>query len=767
VKYAWLLKDRTAGHLCAVNHFNSFFQPQTRSFMQRLFLLLPVLLISLFAHAQTCWNFEQQCSDPGNAFNLNCVPNASAASGTPGLTSNALLTSSQAAEMVTFACVPAFYPNTRLHAEGILLRFNFVAGNRYTLTFSCRVPALGGSVGSNPYLGLHLVNSMSHIGGISPGNEPCLNTNDLLPPLPPGAQTITTLNSTNLGNGWVTHTIVIAPNANFNQLWFRPFINLSEININDDPVFNFLLDDVCIEEIDCTPEPYTLSICRRGEDGNTLSVTIDGANGVPQSAWKLFPMSKCPNGTPGAGQVINWTGPKTFEVPAGSGCYRLFYAWAKPNCPLRVVTQHFSTDDDYYPVCSDCEKWIIRTLVEPCETISFYASQSGGFPSGTKFEATINGVPVDIAENGALEYFPQEQGDNILLNVCITVRQPDCPPVTKCINYVVPDCDGGGGGWDGSFDPLTANPDQGMLQQNGAIVEAVAAEGGEEDCIVPIASTTVCRDLTTGNISVAVNNYNNLPVGGSWSLYYFTVNGPGIKTKVDVPFAWKGRYWLHFRDVVGVSSYTLTYTWNNGQCAIFFTITVNDVLPYCGQNCNNWSISTLTESCETYLFYVNSSTPLPNGTTITATLNGNPVLQVIPGQVEYSPFIQGDNTFITVCFTVTQPGCAPLTLCRGMLIPECEGLPPFNEDASEDRRTETASTTFRYTNPADQVILFSQALENAQVELFTMQGVQVRSIQSENIDRVPVADLPNGQYLLSIRHSGGRENKLVLIQHRM
>ena len=949
--------------------------------MQRLLLLLPVLLLSILAHAQTCWDFEQQCSNPSNAFNLGCVPNATAASGTPGLTNSTAVTG-------TRYCHPTYYSNT-VHGQGILLNFAFNAGTKYELKFFIRNSgSLANGDGNNPYVGLHLVNGMSNSGGTIVGNDPCLNTNDLIPAIPAGAQTITRLSSATVGTDWIEQKVIIAPTANFTQLWIRPFINLAELEVNADPVYSIYVDDVCIKEVDCTPEPYTLSICRRGDDGNTLSVTIDGADGVPQSAWKLFPMSKCPNGTPGASQVINWTSDKTFEVPAGTGCFRLFYAWAKPNCPLRIVTQHFSTDDDYYPVCSDCEKWRIKTLLEPCETIAFYAAQNGGFPAGTTFSATLNGNPVFIGTNGSLEYFPQEQGDNVLLYVCITVRQPDCPPVTKCLTYAVADCDGGG--WDGSFDPITANPDQGQLQSTSTSALANAEASADEDCVTPDISITVCRDVATGNVGVGINNYLLLPPGGTWSLYYYYINEIGKKVRVDVPFSWKGRYWLHFKDIAGISTYNLAYTWSNGGCSITLPVKVTPTLPNCGENCDTWSIITLTESCESYLFYVQNPTMFPSGTTFTATLNGISVLQSIPGQLEYSPFFQGDNTFITVCFTVNQPGCAPVTKCLGVFIPECgnaplsadntnhrsrelatvashsengegkpcdliEGVnaytcrlpdgqiqvtidgfanlptegfwtlfyeytlpngnttvsivnlnwlgaswfsfkpianeveytlafsynddqcvlyfpiinyddmltcdeicdnweiqseirpcsdaifraisvnsPPFvpgtivtatlngnpvqlnafgelvynptlqgsktwiwvcftvdkqlcppvtkceeyyipaceapNDKDLEGRSSDAdkaAADALRFTNPADQYILFSQAVENAQVELFTMQGVRVRSISSENIDRVPVADLPNGQYLLSVRQAGGaRKTTMILIMHK-
>jgi hypothetical protein len=290
------------------------------------------------------------------------------------------------------------------------------------------------------------------------------------------------------------------------------------------------------------------------------------------------------------------------------------------------------------------------------------------------------------------------------------------------------------------------------------------------DCEAENATATYCRLGSDGKyIQVTIENFSNFSTSNWYGSYII----PGPSTPLYtywirklLPITFTGSNTLIF-PVSSAYSHNIYYIDPNAEeCGFSIDILPGNHIPSCDPACNGWEIVPNIKPCETASFQaVNQPNPFPPGTTVTAKVNAKAVALSPDFQYFYDPAQDGSRRWLNVCFTVDQPDCPPYEICKNYFIPDCEAP---NDKNLEGRSliAQDPAAIFRYTNPADQVVLFSQALENAQVELFTMQGVQVRSIQSENIDRVPVADLPNGQYLLSIRHSGGRENRLVHIQHQ-
>ena len=413
--------------------------------MQKYFYLFLLLMGAVSAQAQIqigCWDFEESCSEQSNAFLLNCIPNAIATSGRPGNASNTAgvnaVSGSRYASMYIRHCLNA----TRLHGDGIALQTNLVSGNRYRISFNYLHEGGLGPFGDNPIMGVHLVSDLPAFGG--PGT--CV-ANDLIPGIPQVSQTLGAVNRNSVASmTWQNKVYEFTANDNFNQVWFRPFLDLTELQ--SEFLSRFHIDNVCIEDITCTPDPFTLDVCVQS-DGN-VQVNIVGAEDIPQSQWRLFRLANC---TPTAGtlwppQTINWQDHNTITLPLNSGCYRLGYIFSQPGCSSKFVSQTLSTQKESIPICNPepCIDWRIDVSDFSCDGITFTVLPDAPFPAGTIISSSVNDQGPSVNPGGVIQYFPLIDGDNRWVEVCFAVFQKDCPTVSKCEYIYVINCEGFTGG---------------------------------------------------------------------------------------------------------------------------------------------------------------------------------------------------------------------------------------------------------------------------------------------------------------------------------
>ena len=289
-----------------------------------------------------------------------------------------------------------------------------------------------------------------------------------------------------------------------------------------------------------------------------------------------------------------------------------------------------------------------------------------------------------------------------------------------------------------------------------------------EGCEAANITATYCRLGSTGSqIQVTIDNFSNFSPS-DWSGSYLGLGHNGIPGRWPLALTWISANTLVFT-ISSQDWHTIDYTDpNTDSCGYRLSIFPSNQIPSCDPACNGWDILANIKPCEKATFQaLNQPNPFPPGTVVTAKANTRAVALNSDFQFSYDPEKDGSRRWLSVCFTVDQPDCPPYEICKNYFIPACEAPNDKHLEGRSNDADKAAADALRYTNPADQYILFSQTLENAQVTLFTIQGVQVRSISSENMDRVPVADLPNGQYLLSIRRADGApKTTMILIMHK-
>ncbi len=178
------------------------------------------------------------------------------------------------------------------------------------------------------------------------------------------------------------------------------------------------------------------------------------------------------------------------------------------------------------------------------------------------------------------------------------------------------------------------------------------------------------------------------------------------------------------------------------------------VIPSCEGPCYDWSVNVRGNSC----ILVFEVSPVTDGAVITATLQGESVQQMGPGIVEYDASFMGDNRLVTVCFTVEQANCPPITKCESYRVEECDGWrlqgSPSGTDAMEEMRV---------TNPSSNEIRFSTAIESGTAQLLNLQGQVVKTYNLDWTEALPVHELPAGGYVLRIQTANAQVAKLVTL----
>lgn len=417
----------------------------THYLSQRLFFLavLWAALCSTTSAQQpgvSCWDFEEACSDPADAFHSGCIGNAQSASGSPDNSSSAsfgAFSGNKYAHMYANYCFVEPNDPNRFHCEGVILHHNFVAGMPVKISFAVR--SIGTLAPSETKV--ILVNSMPNYGGI--GNTPgCSNTLDLLPDVPQNSQTIATYPKSAIAtNGWEVKTITFTPTSNFNQIWFRP--KAVPINISQSLSQDLYLDKVCIENL-CESTSYSVSACHF-TDSESVWVNLFGSPVIP-GEWTLNQVWNCNGGLNPQNikqsMLINWLpGNSSFMLPYNTGCYILSGVHEVPDCGPQYFTFVINTDEGAIPECSSpCDDWTISMTVKFCSSITFHALPNTYFPSSTTFIFELDGVTVQSGYNSAFSApigpDPVEPGWH---EVCVTVNQNGCPPIEKCREVYI-DC---------------------------------------------------------------------------------------------------------------------------------------------------------------------------------------------------------------------------------------------------------------------------------------------------------------------------------------
>lgn len=400
----------------------------------RLILLSGILTLLFASNAYTqqnpvqCWDFEENCLTPENAFHAGCIANAQSASGTPDTYSNfagiGAFSGSKYAHMYAKYCfIEPSNPN-RNHTEGVILKHKFLAGVPVEISFAIR--SKGGLAPSETKV--VLVNSMPNYGGIG-GTPGCLNTLDLLPNIPANSETMATYSNADIsGSAWETKTITWTPQANFNQIWFRPKA-ISQA-INGEVSQDLLLDNVCI--IDHCPPPPSISYCLYPGTGQVL-VNINGF--VNPHAWSL---SFSPDCLPTFGPYvkIQWLPDYSgFVLAQNSGCYTLISnSIPAPWCPSKENLFMINTNGNL-PLCTDlCPDWEM-TITHECDHV-FEVIPSTPFSTPTTISFALNNTTMQSGSNTSLTI---PVNHHILPNgwheMCVTVQQPNCPQWMKCYAF--------------------------------------------------------------------------------------------------------------------------------------------------------------------------------------------------------------------------------------------------------------------------------------------------------------------------------------------
>lgn len=422
--------------------------------MQRyFFLFVTLLLLGGSASAQrpntgTCWDFEEACSNPSNAFYLLCIPDAFASSGSPDNQSNNIganpaPSGQRFAHMALWHCPASDGEPADQRGEGILLNTTIEGYHKYELKFY----TFGPMSDIHSQLGVHLVSGFPNNGGITPGISTCADNNYIIPGLPTNVQTLTSQITASGSTGWIEQRVVFIASGNFSQIWFRPTLKMENIHPSTGNAIlpSFQIDNVCIRDITCEVEKFKVTGCRPNENPDQVLYTITGAGNVAQGDWKLYKLPSCNSSILGPEIPINWQSSNSFLLTANTECYSFGYRIDNPLCEQRFVSVTLNTAPRELPLCKlDCVNWDVSVTEEYCNTISFHILQAFPFPPGTTITATMNGSPVELDGPGMVFYYPITQGDQRWVKVCFTVHEPGCAPETKCASFYVGDCDGGG-----------------------------------------------------------------------------------------------------------------------------------------------------------------------------------------------------------------------------------------------------------------------------------------------------------------------------------
>lgn len=393
------------------------------------FLTLPFLLFTILVSAQPqrCWDFEENCVDPANAFYDGCIPNAMAGSGSPdNIISTAPQINGKFAHMYARMCDPVLVTPHR--SESILLKYKFYANTDYTVSYWLRIPP--STFSSSTQLDLILVNDMPNFGGyISGSSDGCGYPQEILPAIPAGSLTVATEGHT--GTVWVKKTHTFTTNANFNQLWLRPIYSDAGAGWGD-----IFIDDFCIKNA-CQPDPISVEICQSEE--NLLTATITGAPAnTPASSFFLTKVN-CSGGSGILGiSPITWITPaSTFTLPSNSGCYQLIYSFVKEGCNPVFVRSNIINTNNEAPLCNEaCDDWELNMTLEPDMEIT--GDVPTALPGGTTYLFTVDGKEMQFGTTPYYTYrFYPEPPTPGTHTFCVTVDQPDCPPVTKCTTFYI------------------------------------------------------------------------------------------------------------------------------------------------------------------------------------------------------------------------------------------------------------------------------------------------------------------------------------------
>ena len=391
--------------------------------------------------ALSCWDFEEACGTPEDAFHVGCIANAQSTNGSPDTKSsynNILASSGQKyAHMYANQCASEPVSN-RYHTEGIILRHTFLAGQPVKITFDAR--SFGTQAPTETRL--ILVNGMPNFGGLNPGAG-CLNTLDLLPAIPAGSETITVIPGSAVpGNAWKSFSFTFTPSTNFSQLWFRP--KAFTANGLAEVYTHLYLDKVCVEDL-CQSTSYNVTACHfSGTD--QVWVSINGSP-VVKSEWVLNRVWDCNGGLTRENimqsMLLNFLpGGNSFYLPLNTGCYILSATHTSEGCPSQDFLFVINTDEEQVPECSSpCDDWHVTLTTDYCTAIKVIATPDTYFPSGSTFDFELDGAPVQSGFGDT--FFAPISGSGGIgagwHEVCITVNQPTCPPIEKCHEFYI-DC---------------------------------------------------------------------------------------------------------------------------------------------------------------------------------------------------------------------------------------------------------------------------------------------------------------------------------------
>lgn len=399
-------------------------------------LLASFQMVSFGQNSLRVWDFEDPCPDPNDAFHLNCIPYAQSASGTPDTRSNYIgvapvFGSSKYAHMYARYC-----PNDpiKYHSEGILLNYAFTAGRIYRINYLIRSEDQ-----VSPETKLVLVNNMPNAGGYE--NVPqCEGTLDALPDIPANSQVIKTHNEGEISQFlWMQQTFSFTSTGNFNQLWFRPQ------GADPDAILPGIYLDIVSVRDNCAWQDNA-TVCRYPEIPGTAFVHLSAGS----VQWQLVSALNCSDGIQisnfGSLVPINWQqGNNSFTLPLNSGCYILIGTAISGSCDGQTYAFWINTRADAVPVCNDrCENWTLQMSNPPCDEPYFWVSLNDNgaewFPE-TTFSFSVDGVVRQTGNYTEFDYIHPSLGWHEL---CVTVNQPECPPIRKCKTFYV-ECELGGG----------------------------------------------------------------------------------------------------------------------------------------------------------------------------------------------------------------------------------------------------------------------------------------------------------------------------------
>lgn len=272
-------------------------------------------------------------------------------------------------------------------------------------------------------------------------------------------------------------------------------------------------------------------------------------------------------------------------------------------------------------------------------------------------------------------------------------------------------------------------------------------------------SVNLCQYPGSDELTATITGVN-IPQG-QWRMWKaLNCNGGTLTPNFGAfaPINWTGPNTFSLPDNSGC--YILLYIPTCGLPTARAMINTNAAdIPRCDGICDDWSIVVTEDPCSTVLFEVESRTPLPSGTVITATMHNEPVEQIHPGIVEYDVYFMGDNEWVRVCFTVEQPNCPAITKCESYFVGDCDGKihlqgSPSGTDALEE---------IRVTNPSADEIRFSTAIESGTAQLLNLQGQVVKTFTLDWTEALPVHELPAGGYVLHIQTANAQVAKLVTL----